>query len=413
MMKTIGNRALSFLMCLLAVSSVCSAKSVTADFYGFISTQFYYQNRESYENAEGLFYLFPKDRNIDANGNDLNECDRAGFFAIASRLGIMFTGPELLGAKTNGVIEADFSGGSNASFLFILRQAYLRFDWEKSNLTLGQAWHPMTEVYPETNNINLGCPYALNSRIPMLKYAHTFGDDDNNFVLTGAMMYQLTHASTGPDGRSSLYQRYCGLPQFMLLAEGNWNNFHVGLGGDYVKISPRKPNATDTLLKKEYSESLVGTLRVWYKSDKFTAKAAASYGADMSRFGSMSGYAATGTRSDGSYTYTPVRSLDSWVFFKYGKQWSFGVMAGMHKNLGLKSGKSILDTDHVFMTGGAIDKSFRVAPHVAYKIKNLTLALEYECTMVDYGTFNSDATVSDTHKVTNHRPIFSLLYTFF
>lgn len=412
MMKTIKSWVLSLFVSLAVIPAVSSARSVTADFYGFISTQFYYQNRESYEGSEGLFYLFPKDRLLDVNGNDLNECSRAGYFAIASRLGAQFYGPEIFGAQTNGVLEADFSGGSGTSFLFTIRQAYLRFDWEKSNLTLGQAWHPMTEVYPETNNINLGTPYALNNRSPMIKYAYSFGDK-NSYVLTGALMYQLTHASMGPNGRSPLYQRYSGIPEFMLLAEGNWNNFHVGIGGDYVKISPRTPNATGVKLSKEYSESLVGMLRIWYKSDKFTAKAAASYGADMSRFGSMSGYAATGTRSDGSYTYTPVRSLDSWVYFKYGTKWKVGVMAGMHKNLGLKDGKSILDTERVYMTGGAIDKSFRVAPHVAYTVKNLTFALEYECTMVDYGSFNPDATVSDTHTVTNHRPIFSLLYTFF
>lgn len=411
-MKTLKIGLISLFAGVFLAPAVCLAKSVTADFYGFISTQFYYQNRESVESAEGLFYLFPKDRVLDADGKDLNESGRAGFFAFASRLGAQFYGPEIFGAKTNGVLEADFSGGGSSSFMFLLRQAYLRFDWEKSNLTLGQAWHPMTEVYPETNNISLGTPYALNSRIPMVKYEYAFGDN-RDYVLTGALMYQLTHASIGPNGRSSLYQRYCGLPQFMLLAEGNWGNFHVGLGGDYVKVAPRTQNATGKKLEKEYTESLVGMFRVWYKSSKFTAKGAVSYGADMSRFGSMSGYAATGTRSDGSFTYTPVRSLDSWVFFKYGSQWKVGLMAGMHKNLGLKDGKSILSTDMVYMTGGAIDTSFRIAPHIAYTVQNLTLAIEYECTMVNYGSFENNATVSDTHLITNHRPIFSLLYTFF
>ena len=60
-------------LCLLtAAGSFAQNKDFKFKFYGQIRTDFYYNSRANEETVDGLFYMYPKDKVRDEDGNDLN-----------------------------------------------------------------------------------------------------------------------------------------------------------------------------------------------------------------------------------------------------------------------------------------------------------------------------------------------------
>ena len=76
--------------------------------YGFIRNDFYYDSRQNFETASGLFYIIPKDVNENPEGEDLNGVPSSGFLSIASRLGVRVYGPQVFKAQSYAQLE---SGG--------------------------------------------------------------------------------------------------------------------------------------------------------------------------------------------------------------------------------------------------------------------------------------------------------------
>ena len=64
------------------------------------------------------------------------------------------------GAATSAKVEADFAGTGSTYFLLRLRQAYARFTWAKSDLLIGQTWHPLyATLSPTVVSLNTGAPF--------------------------------------------------------------------------------------------------------------------------------------------------------------------------------------------------------------------------------------------------------------
>ena len=60
-------------LCLMMVSgSFAQIKDFKFKFYGQIRTDLYYNSRANEETVDGLFYMYPKDKVRDEDGNDLN-----------------------------------------------------------------------------------------------------------------------------------------------------------------------------------------------------------------------------------------------------------------------------------------------------------------------------------------------------
>ena len=98
-------------LCLMMVSgSFAQIKDFKFKFYGQIRTDLYYNSRANEETVDGLFYMYPKDKVRDEDGNDLNGTPSSNFYTLYSRLGVDVTGPKLGTAKTSAKIEADFRG---------------------------------------------------------------------------------------------------------------------------------------------------------------------------------------------------------------------------------------------------------------------------------------------------------------
>ena len=95
-------------------------KNFSYKFYGQVRGDLFYNSRANAEIVDGLFHLYPKDKNLDADGNDLNATANGSFYLLYSRLGVDVTGPNIGKAVTTAKLEADFRGsGSNLSLIHI------------------------------------------------------------------------------------------------------------------------------------------------------------------------------------------------------------------------------------------------------------------------------------------------------
>ena len=132
---------------------------------GFVKTDMFYDSRQTVSIREGHFLLYPDNVSLDADKNDVNAKSGFNILSIQSRLRVTATGPEVIGAKPLGVIEADFFGNENSNFSdvngFRLRHAFVKLNWESTELLAGQYWHPMfiAESFPGTLSFNTGSPF--------------------------------------------------------------------------------------------------------------------------------------------------------------------------------------------------------------------------------------------------------------
>ena len=81
---------LSLLAALVAVSGMAQiklGKDVNLKIYGHVRTDIYYNSRDNVQSVDGLFYSYPKDEVLDANGNDINGSDNSNMYAVYSRMG--------------------------------------------------------------------------------------------------------------------------------------------------------------------------------------------------------------------------------------------------------------------------------------------------------------------------------------
>jgi hypothetical protein len=96
------------------VSVSAQMKDFSYKFYGRVRTDVFYNSRHNVESVEGAFFMYPKDVQLDPNGEDLNAVSNSGDFIFCTRLGLDITGPMLFNAKTTAKIETDFGGFSTS-----------------------------------------------------------------------------------------------------------------------------------------------------------------------------------------------------------------------------------------------------------------------------------------------------------
>ena len=204
-------------LCLITVSgSFAQMQDFKFKFYGQIRTDFYYNSRANEETVDGLFYMYPKDKVRDPEGNDLNSTPNSNFYTLYSRLGVDVAGPKLGTAKTSAKVEVDFRGTGTSYSVIRLRHAYLNLDWGKSALLLGQNWHPLFgDVSPQILNLSVGAPFQPFSRAPQIRYRYT----NKNFQLTGAAVWQSQYTSQGPEGKTHKYLKQSCIPEFYVGAD--------------------------------------------------------------------------------------------------------------------------------------------------------------------------------------------------
>lgn len=407
-----------FLTAAIAAFALCShaqEKAITIKPYGFIRNYACFDTRESYTSNSEQFYYMPKDENPDINGDDLNQKPNMMLLSITTRLGLNITGPEFLGASTSAKIEADFAGFGTSNTVLRIRQAYAKMAWEKQDVLVGQAWHPMMgDMMPDVFTLETGAPFTPFSRSPQVRYNYYRG----KYTLTGTILYQYQYTSSGPAGSKFDYARDAVIPEIYLQAMYKGSKWQAGVGVDLLTLKPRTEitTATGNLKVEEDIVSISPTAFASYKNGNWGIKGRVTYAENAAHLSMISGYGVTKVKDNGEQEYSPLRSVAGWVDITYKQKMKKGhltycLFAGLVKNLGCED--DIVGDSYIYMRDEK-DAAYiwRVAPSILYTHNAMQIGVEYNPTTVGYGTADSRYKVDGTHAVTNHRICAMLKYNF-
>lgn len=409
-------------------------------FSGFVKTDAFFDSHQTINIREGHFLLYPDNILLDANNEDINAKPSFNILSIQSRLKGTIKGPEAFGAKTSGVIEADFFGNENTSFSdlngFRLRHAFLKLNWKSTELLVGQYWHPMfvAEVFPGVVSFNTGAPFQPFSRNPQVRVSKKIGE----LKAIACLYSQRDFTSTGPEGSSSKYLRNSGIPNahFQLQYMPDSTNHVFGLGVDYKILKPRlygevvvspaqtivdtntwtTTNIAAVTKKYDVNESVASLSANAYLKFVFkplTFKVEGVYAQNATDLVMIGGYAVkeisdplTDTRE-----YTNLNTLSVWTEVQTtGKTVQYGIFGGYTKNMG--SSDSI--SGAIYARGSNIDYVYRVSPRVVFISGKVNIALEGEYTFAMYGTSNGNKMGNSTNNksVANTRALLAFIYNF-
>lgn len=414
-----GTLALAFLVLFpWQIFAQSDDNKIKVDFSGFIRVDYYYDSRQSVTSNEGLLFLYPKDVAPDSNGEDLNDVPNAGLYSFNTRPALTVSGLKLLDANVKGFVEADFAGYSGSSTLLRIRLAYMNFDWDKFNLTIGQQWHPFFyNARPSQLAISTGAPYQPFNRSPQIRGEYRLKD----LTFSGAAIYQFQYQSHGPDGKSAKYMKQAIIPELALMIDYKKNQFKGGIGIDYLTISPRtqsqvieNQHITNTYKVDESLSSLSYTAYVQYTDRLFSASAKSSLMENPAHLSMLGGYGIKSIGEYGKQEYTPFRYSASWLNLSYGKTYLTNLMLGYMKNLGSKD--ELVAGSSLYGEGMSVQELYGAAISFSYNIPHFRFGVEYEFTRAKYGdegTINwSDGLYDASHGVNDHRILGTVSYIF-
>jgi hypothetical protein len=403
-------------------------------FSGFVKTDIFYDTRQTVNIREGHFLLYPDNISTDANGNDVNDKSTFNILSIQTRLKGSITGPDAFGAKTSGVLEADFFGNA-ASGLddvngFRLRHAFVKLNWKTTELLVGQYWHPMfiAESFPGTISFNTGAPFQPFSRNPQIRFSKTLG----GLKLIATVFAQRDFASMGPEYvfanntyssssvSSSKFLRNAGVPNahFQLQFNPKSSEHLFGAGIDYKSLLPELYTVNNAKNKRFESSEKVGSMSaIAFAKLKFkpvTVKLEGVYAQNATDMVMIGGYAVSqiNDTATGSKDFTNLNTGSVWLDVNtHGKKVQFGLFVGYTKNMG---STETVKTSTFYARGANIDNVYRVAPRVVFTSGKLDIALELEHTVAAYGKIsaNTKAELTDLKAVANNRALLAFVYKF-
>ncbi len=410
-------RKFAFLLTLSIISFSSMMAQNVASFgvklSGYVRTDVIYDTRQSSAAnglREGHFYLFPDNVSYDADSIDINAHPTFHILSIQTRLRGDITGPDAFGAKTSGVIEAEFFGTSEADVNgFRLRHAITKLDWKKSSLLIGQTWHPIfpTDCFPGTISFNTGAPFTPFSRNPQIRFTYRPG----KIALSLTAYSERDFTGTGPDGSANKYIKNSGLPGMNAQIKiPLTSNGFIQIGADYKTIRPElKTSANYENPNMLGSISRFATIHLKTKPLSFTLMA--SHIENATDLVMLGGYGvadildpATGVR-----TFSNLQTTSGWLdLYTNGKKFQAGLFAGFSKNFGSKTEL----TGPIFGRGTNIDYLARISPRLMVTQEKLTIAAEFETTIAAYGTADNYGKVQNAKPVTNYRILIAAIYKF-
>lgn len=383
--------------------------------YGFVAYELIFDTYKSLDARDGDLYFYPLKENLDKNGKDLNKRNQLQMLSLTTRLGAKISGPEVLGAKTSGLIEMDFFATANDySRLLRIRHATMNLKWEKSELIMGHYWHPViiTETIPSTIAFGAGAPFHSLNRSPQIRY--TFYPSEKMRVSFTALT-QGYHKSTGPADA----QRNSGKPELMgQVSLGNRRTFLIGASAGYKWLTPRL--VTDSTFKtNETIGQYLFSGFVMGKVGSTVIKSEIVYGENLTHLLMIGGYGMktpAAPLTDNDYEYTNLKTLSTWVDIQHTfAKTSVGIFAGYSKLYGANDRYTSLDIKGVkYFRNDDLNYIYRLSPRITYKQENFTLAFEYMLTAAIYGkTFDEKRNVkSSMDPVYNNRITLAAKYDF-
>lgn len=378
-------------------------------FSGFLKTDIIFDSRQTVSARESHFLLYPSPKSFDVNGVDIN--DNAGFnmLSIQSRLTGKITGPDALGAKTSGILEGEFFGTSDGDINgFRLRHAFVKLDWEKSSLLVGQTWHPLfvTELVPGTVSFNTGAPFNPFSRNPQIRFSVSV----DKFKFIAAALTQRDFQSNGPAGFSSVYLRNSVIPNLHGQIQFASSGHLAGIAFDYKKLTPRLVTTKNVSTEESISSFAASA---FFKLDlqPVTIKAQGVYGGNLADLMMLGGYAVKSIdTTSGIEQYTDLKCLSGWIDLSTGKEIEFGLFAGYSKSLGAADNI----TGSYFGRGTNIDNLFRISPRIQVNSGKARFSTEVEYTSAGYGTADNldKGKIKNVESVANVRLLLAVYYFF-
>lgn len=390
-------------------------EKLTVKVGGHIWAESIFDSRQTVSAREGNVLIFPKNEELDANGEDINAKSNFNMLNIHSRARIMVTAPRFLNAKVSGLLEGDFVGSADDKIgLFRLRHAMVKLNWEKTELMAGQFWHPMftLDAFPQVASWNAGLPYFPLERSAQIKYSYSA---TGNSKLSIAASTELDFKSNGPNGPSTEYLRNSAVPEFnATYVLGLKSNFLIGANVGYKTLKPQLSYMVGGLKYK--SEESIGSYQLSLfskiKIDKAAVRIGGIYGQNLFNFVMLGGYGVSGTNSNGENEYTNFTAGSAWFDVDsgfIGEKTTIGIFAGYTKNFGADDPI----TGAVYARGTDIDFSYRISPRIEYGNGLVRFRGEVSYDTTAYGTANSDYTkVQNTNNVNNVRFLFATSLNF-
>lgn len=387
-------------------------KDYTYNFYGFVRGDLFYNNRANVAPVDGNFYMYPLDEQLDANGEDLNATPNGSFYTFTTRLGLDLTGPMVGSARTSAKIETDFGGFSASTTMLRIRQAYVALDWDKSQVLIGQTWHPLTgSVMPDVLNLSTGAPFNPFNRSPMIRYQYKAGKTK----WTAAAIWQLQYMSVGPVGASEDYIKNSCIPElFVGVDHTTGDGWLMGAGAYLISLKPRTRSSVGDKVYKvdERMTALSGMAHLKYTGRNYMFAAKTILASSLDHTAVLGGYAVSSIDGvTGEQEYTPFRHSTTWANFTYGTKWKAGIFVGYSKNLGTSD--AIHSSGAIYGKGYDIDDLKMVNPSLSYNLPHWKMGVEYCLSIANYGDIDrSDGTVINTDAVSNHRILGLMVYYF-
>lgn len=401
-----------------------TAKEWNFNFYGFIRTDYIFDTRKSAQVREGNLNLYPLDKVLDINGQDLNDVQSSNILSVVSRAGLKVKGPNVWGAKMSGTLEGDFFGNNETSIgLVRLRHAYVNMEWSKTSLLIGQTWYPafIPEVFPGVANFNTGIlfnPFGWASQI-RLKENFT---KQLSFAATIYKEREFTTAAAD-GGTQNSASINAPLPTFHGQLQFKTTNWLAGIGTEYKSLQPLteyKPTPTTKAKTSEKvnSSSLLAYLK--YSNDKIAVKAYGISGGNLTNFVMLGGFAGY-TNPNQPEKYKAAKTSSFWIDLASNhKKTAPALFFGYTKNEGTR--KNSLETGEIvkyYMRGVSssrvVDDVWRVSGRVEFKHNNFKVIPELEHTKAIWGDLNTNGSgKADLNKtdVANLRALLSCTYSF-
>ena len=399
-------------------------------FSGFIRNDVFYDSRQvvsARPAAQGELLLYPANVLNDVNGKDINAAPSLDMLAITTRLTGTVTGPDAFGAKTSGIIEAEFFGNANGNEnLFRLRHAIARLDWPKTQLALGQYWHPLfvTDCYPAVLSFNTGMPFQPFARVPQIRLTQKLGSEIN--LIIAALSQTEAFVSSGPGtntalGAAAASQAYIDnavIPNLHAQLQYKGKVLLAGLALDYKSLrpalsAPSAVGATTLVSTNERVNSLTVETYAKITTKAVIAKAEFLSGQNLYDQLMIGGYLAFGTTP--AITYKPITVNSYWVeIMGTGKKIIPGIFVGYTYNNGASQDNAVASYTRGITAGKtSLANVFRVAPRIETNSGRFRFGLEAEITTATYGAAGTNAKVTGTtNSVTDNRILFISSYSF-
>ena len=403
------KKLLPFLLITFTTFAFAEEPATKVKLYGFVGNDFFYNSRQNVELVDGVIQLFPKPVSPNSTNQDINASSQAEMLSVNTRLGIDITGAPILGAKSSGKIEADFAGFGTTFYVFRIRQAYMKLNWDKTELLVGQTWHPLFgNVAPTTFSANGGAPFQPFNRSPQVRVKQTL---TNTLSATAAAIYEMQYASIGSLGAAAtnVYMKNAIIPDLFVGLENKTTHWTTGAGADMktLNLGGGKVTSTSAVVYAQFNNKLL------------TVKGKAVYGQNLSDQLMLGGYGVSAINGTDT-TYTNFKTASGWLNVTYGTKIQVGILGGYSQNLGTSDNLSLNTAGKYIIYGygsstkpqSMMNKLFRIAPAVSYNLPNLKFGVEYDMTTATYGTIKNDGLVSTPENVINHRILASVMYIF-